>query len=327
VWSARQESNLQLPVCKTGALPFELRAGGDLAGSRTRVARVAAARVPFATRPRGSGGRTLVRRAGVEPARPEGIGVTARSRPLRDYRRVSLVLPAGLAPALARLSTACLCIGLRERGGTGGIRTPALPVKSRLLLPLSYDPVLVGPVGVAPTCTRISDEGLDCSATGRQHRYGAWHRTGVWFLGLESHQHLRVFRPALGLFSYRGVWRFCTKADARRRPGKAKRWAQRRRQPDGGRGGTRTRGLLLAGQAPSRSATRPSGSRGRGCSREAGALPAPPGSEPGTLAVAPLVSLEEGVRFELTSPEGDPVFGTGAFSRSATLPSGADDGS
>jgi hypothetical protein len=54
---------------------------------------------------------------------------------------------------------------------------------------------------------------------------------------------------------------------------------------------------------------------------EAGFDPPPPGSEPGALPVAPLVSLEEGVRFGLTSPQGDPVFETGALSRSATLPS------
>ncbi len=46
------------------------------------MSRVATCRVPFAS-------GTVVRRVGVEPTGPCSNGVTARSRPLRDYRRVS----------------------------------------------------------------------------------------------------------------------------------------------------------------------------------------------------------------------------------------------
>lgn len=76
-WSARQESNLQHPVCRTGALPIELRAGGGLAGSRTRITRVAAARVPFATRPYVGQELNLrgPRASGLQPA-PAPYGTT-----------------------------------------------------------------------------------------------------------------------------------------------------------------------------------------------------------------------------------------------------------
>ena len=161
MWSAQQESNLQHPVCKTGALPVELCAGGGPAGSRTQDH-------AGCSRARSVRHEAVVRRVGVEPTEPmRHRGYSPLPPP--TGLPTCLVLPAGLAPALARLSTACLCRwATRACGGTGGNRTPALPVKSRLLCLLSYDPdKMVGPVGVAPTCTRISDEGLDCSATGR----------------------------------------------------------------------------------------------------------------------------------------------------------------
>lgn len=236
---------------------------------------------------------------------------------------------------------------------------------------------MVGPVGVAPTCTRISGEGLDCSATGRwwprrdllphgalaaqsrfragrlcrwatrpgYHRIGARHRSGgIWFLGLESHQHLRVFRPALGLLQLprslgeappfgrrartitgsvpgtvpvvsggsgrirtcdpRGIpgWQpgAITLPGFRERPAcvapwQSRLWAQRRSQPL----------VDAAGFAPAFSCLRGRRLPARLHARlvhEAGFDPAPPGSEPGALPVAPLVSLEEGVRFGLTSP-------------------------
>lgn len=48
-----------------------------------------------------------------------------------------MVPPAGLEPALSRLSDARLCrIGLRRRGGHGGTRTPTDPVLSRVPLPI-----------------------------------------------------------------------------------------------------------------------------------------------------------------------------------------------
>ena len=112
----------------------------------------------------------------------------------------------------------------------------------------------------------------------------------------------------------------------------------------------------LQGRRLSRSATRPSGSRGRirtcisgfrarpvgrystrDCLAEAaGFEPAGP-ERPARLAVELRrrwqrfqfglpVRLEEEVGFEPTTPDRAPVFETGAFSRSATLPTGADDG-
>ena len=77
----------------------------------------------------GSGGGPLVRRAGVEPAGHCGIGVTARSR-----QDSNLHWRGSRPRASARWAT-------RACGGTGGLRTPALPVKSRLLCLLSYDPL------------------------------------------------------------------------------------------------------------------------------------------------------------------------------------------
>ena len=95
-------------------------------------------------------------------------------------------------------------------------------------------------------------------------------------------------------------------------------WALRRRRPD-----FLGRMVDAAGFAPAFSCLRGRRLPARLHARlvhEAGFDPAPPGSEPGALPVAPLVSLEEGVRFGLTSPRGDPVFETGALGRSATLP-------
>ncbi len=64
------------------------------------------------------------------------------------------MIAKGLQPAPAPYGTTDVS------GGTGRSRTCALPLKRRLLWPLSYDPDVVGPAGFAPASSRISGERL-----------------------------------------------------------------------------------------------------------------------------------------------------------------------